>query len=244
MRVSANRSFPGLLFAVNGRPYDFNPLPGGWDVNASAHYRSPAAGTFKLFVNSAGDHVGVGIDSLNFNGLLRSSTHLSSLASLHWENVIGGAWLATATVGVTRYVRGLDVGVLNLDTTDLRASWRATAERALGAWTLRAGGDGIDARTHLDGVVPVVGGDLGGTAGAQPIAVRYGDAVGGAYVEVERHAGRVTTTAGGRVERFDLAGQTAADPRLNVPVDTVPHQKSCHSHGACITRRQEPAYYG
>src|SRR5262249_7791143 len=29
VRVSGNRSFPGLLFAVNGTPYLFDPLPGG-----------------------------------------------------------------------------------------------------------------------------------------------------------------------------------------------------------------------
>jgi Carboxypeptidase regulatory-like domain/TonB-dependent Receptor Plug Domain len=62
IRMSGNRSFPGLLFAVNGRPYEFNPLPGGWDVNASAHYDSPTAGHFKAFVNALGDSVGVGIE--------------------------------------------------------------------------------------------------------------------------------------------------------------------------------------
>jgi carboxypeptidase family protein/TonB-dependent receptor-like protein len=242
VRVSANRSFPGLLFAVNGRPYDFNPLPGGWDVNASAHYNSPSAGTFKLFASAAGDHVGVGIDSLNFSGLLKSSTS-SNIASLHWEKVLGGAWLATGTVGLTRYVRGLDVGVKNLDTTDLRASWRATAERAVGAWIVRVGGDGIDARTHLDGVVPSSADDLGGTAGAQPIAVRYGDTVAGAYVEGARRIGRVTATAGGRVERFGLAGEAAIDPRLNVTIDTAPHQKLSLA-GGLYHQAPEPVYYG
>ena len=55
IRISANRSFPGLLFAVNGRPYEFNPLPGGWDANVSAHYDWPSAGHFKAFVNGIGD---------------------------------------------------------------------------------------------------------------------------------------------------------------------------------------------
>src|SRR5262249_24774747 len=89
VRVSGNRSFPGLLFAVNGRPYEFNPLPGGWDVSASAHYDATRAGRFKAFVNASGDGVGVHIDSLSFGGLLMSST-ASNVATLHWENVIGG----------------------------------------------------------------------------------------------------------------------------------------------------------
>src|SRR5262249_51770402 len=149
---------PGLLFAVNGRPYEFNPLPGGWDLNASAHYDSQRAGHFKAFANGTGDHVGVRIDSLSFGGLLRATTG-SNLALLHWDDVIAGGWLATATAGVTRYTRGSTAGILDLDTHDLRASWRATAQRAIGSWLVRMGGDGVDARTHVDGSVPIRGGD-------------------------------------------------------------------------------------
>src|SRR5262249_3055950 len=158
VRFSANRSFPGLLFAVNGRPYAFDPLPGGWDADGSAHYTSPRAGTFKLFVNASGDGVGVRIDSLNFNGLLRSSVSAAS-TSLRWQKLLGGAWLTTASAGVARYARGQDVGILDLDVADLRGSWRVNAERAVGAWTVRTGADGVDARTHTTGSVPNRGGD-------------------------------------------------------------------------------------
>src|SRR5262249_1103044 len=176
VRVSANRSFPGLLFAVNGRPYEFNPLPGGWDLNASAHYDAKSAGRFKAFVGGLGDRVGVHVDSVSFGGLLASAT-TSRRARLHWTNVIGGTWLASATAGVTRYMRANRVGVLDLATTDTRASWRASAERSLGRWSVRLGGDRIDARTRLGGTVPSRGGDLGGISGSLPLDVRYGDPV-------------------------------------------------------------------
>src|SRR5262249_38095577 len=39
-RFAGNRGFPALLFAVNGRPYAFDPLPGRWDAGASGHYSS------------------------------------------------------------------------------------------------------------------------------------------------------------------------------------------------------------
>jgi vitamin B12 transporter len=240
VRVSGNRSFPGLLFAVNGRPYEFNPLPGGWDMNVSAHYNSPAAGHFKAFVNATGDRVGVHIDSLSFGGLLKSTT-ASNLATLHWDNVIG-PWLTTATAGLTRYTRGSDVGVLDLATTDLRASWRATAERAVGAWTLRVGGEGIDARTHIDGTVPARGGDLGGVSGSTLIDVHYGDLVAGAYAEAQRRWGALTAVVGGRAQRFDLAHETAFDPRVNVAVDTAPHQKLSFAWGE-YHQAPDAAYY-
>jgi len=241
IRVSANRSFPGLLFAVNGRPYEFNPLPGGWDVNTSAHYDSPTAGHFKAFVNAIADTVGVHIDSLSFGGLLKSTT-ASNLATLHWDNVIGGTWLTTATVGVTRYSRGSQVGVLDLDTTDLRASWRLTAERGVGAWMLRIGGDGVDARTHIDGSVPTRGGDLGGISGTTAIGVRYGDVVSGGYAEAQRRWGWLTAIAGGRIERFDLAGDTTIDPRLNLRIDVAPHQQLSMAWGV-YHQAPEASYY-
>jgi hypothetical protein len=240
VRVSGNRSFPGLLFAVNGRPYEFNPLPGGWDGNVSAHYDSPGAGHLKAFVNASGDGVGVRIESLAFAGLLRSSTS-SALATLHWDKVIGGAWVTAATVGVTRYVRGSNVGVKNIDIADLRASWRATAERSLGPWTIRLGGDGIDARTHIDGVVPV-GSDLSDALGTDAIDIHYGDLVSGGYAEAERRWGRVTTIVGGRVQRFDLARDTTIDPRINVAIDTAPRQKMSFAWGA-YHQAPDAAYY-
>ena len=242
LRVSGNRSFPGLLFAVNGRPFEFNPLPGGWDVNASAHYESPALGTFKLFANAIGDRVGIAIDSLAFHGLLQSSTS-AGLGSLHWDKLIDKRWLTTATIGANRYVSTRQAGVLALDTTDLRTSWRVATERALGAWTLRAGADGVDARTQIGGSVPARGGDLGGTTGVSAFGVHYGDTTAGAYVEGERRWGPATTTTGMRVERFGLAREVAADPRVNVAVDTASHQRASLAWGIY---HQDPAaaYYG
>jgi vitamin B12 transporter len=242
LRISGNRSFPGLLFAVNGRPYEFSPLPGGWDANVSAHYDSTEAGRVKLLVSASGDGVGVHIDSLAFGGLLRSTTS-TSLVTLHWEKIVGGTWLATASAGLTRYARGRDVGVLDLDTTDRRASWRAAAERALGAWMLRIGGDGFDARTHIDGRVPSRGGDLGGTSGSERLDVRYGDVVSGAYAEAERRWRAVTTTVGGRVQRFDLARSVTIDPRVNVAIDTAPGQKASFAWGL-YHQAPDSAYYG
>jgi vitamin B12 transporter len=241
LRLSGNRSFPGLLFAVNGRPYEFNRLPGGWDVNGSAHYDSPSAGHFKIFVNAAGDHVGVHVDSLSFGGQLASSTD-STLGSIHWTNVIG-PWLAMATAGISRYTRGNQVGVLDLAATDLRGSWRASAERAIDRWIVRAGIDRVDARTQVRGIVPARGGDLGGVSGTIPLDVDYDDAATGAYAETERRLGVATMTAGARMQHFDLAGQTAVDPRVNVVIDTAPHQRASFAWGIY---RQAPdaAYYG
>ena len=242
LRVSANRSLPALLFAVNGRPYEFNPLPGGWDANASAHYTSPRAGAFKLFVNTAADGVGVHVDSLSFGGLLRSST-ASGAASLHWERIVGGAWRATGTIGVARYARGVEAGVLDLDTADVRASWRASAERAVGAWQVRAGADGVDARTHIYGGVPAHGGDLGGIAGAQRIDVGYGDVTTGAFVETARRWRALTATAGWRAERFDRADRTGGDPRLSLSIDTARRQKAIVAWGV-YHQAPDPAYFG
>ena len=224
IRVSGNRSFPGLLFAINGEPYTFNPPPRGWDLNGSFHYKSATAGTFKLFAMTTGDQVGIDIASLSFAGLLKSTT-ASWSSSLHWEKSIDGRWLTTATLGVTRYTRGVGVGVLDLDTTDTRGSWRATSERAMGSWTFRIGADGIEARTQVDGTKPSHGGDFGGVGGSDPLRVRYRDRVFGAYTELERVLGRITLRAGARTDRFDRLQETAVDPRVSLSLRLTPPQR-------------------
>jgi vitamin B12 transporter len=241
LRVSGNRSFPALLFALNGQPYTFNPLPGGWDVNASGHYTSPTAGTFKLFAMATGDHVGIQIDSLSFSGLLTSTTSSAS-TSLHWEKLLDNRWLSTATIGLTRYVRGTGAGVLDLATTDIRGSWRTTTERAVGTWTLRIGADGIVAWTHVDGTVPSHGGDLGGIAGSDPLHARYGDRVAGADVETERRWGPLTTRIGMRTDRFDLAREQTIDPRVNAAID-VAHGQRVSAAWGLYHQAPEAAYF-
>jgi carboxypeptidase family protein/TonB-dependent receptor-like protein len=241
VRVSGNRSFPSLLFALNGEPYAFNPLPGGWDLNASAHYKSPAAGTFKVFAMATGDHVGVQIESLSFAGLLTSTTSSAS-TSVHWEKLLDGRWQTKATIGFTEYTHGTGVGVLNLRTTDSRASWRATTERAIGVWTLRAGVDGIEARTQVDGRVPTRGGDLGGVSGTETIRQRDGDRAAGAFLETERRWGQLAARVGVRADRFDLARSTTIDPRALMTFDLPRAQRVSLAWGI-YHQAPEAAYF-
>src|SRR5262249_51608058 len=196
---------------------------------------------FKFFVNGSGDGVGVRIDSLNFNGLLRSSVSSAS-SSMQWQKLVDGSWLTTGAIGVTRYERGQDVGILDLGGADVRSSWRVTTERGVGVWIVRAGADGIDARTHTSGSVPNRGGDLGGTAGSQTIDTRYDDDASGIYGEVQRRFGRVGATVGGRAQSFNRAGETAVDPRVNVSIDTVPGQRMSFAWGL-YHQAPEAGYY-
>jgi len=69
--VSANRATPQLLFKVNPSPSEFDRLPGGWDVSASADFTGTTRGTAHFFVLDQRDHVGVELEKDAFVGFLQ-----------------------------------------------------------------------------------------------------------------------------------------------------------------------------
>ena len=74
--------------STDGRTSSTRCPAAGTSTRARTTTRQPPAPS-SCSSSATGDHVGVGIDSLNFSGLLKSSTS-SNIASLHWERVIGG----------------------------------------------------------------------------------------------------------------------------------------------------------
>ena len=211
VRLSGNLRFPRLLFAVNGKPREFDRYPGGWDLNVSAH-----VGRLKLFAMEQRTSVGVQLQRESFDGFLHADARHEVFAA-HWRSVIGGAWDLNASAGVDLYRSTTDAGVLDLRTDDQRFSWRVDASRAVGLTIVRIGTDGGAASHDVAGIVPSRGGDYHGVSGTRALDVAYRDHNAGVYAEVERKWGRVTPTLGLRADRFARVG-TSLDPRVNVVV--------------------------
>ena len=217
VRAAANRTFTGLLFAVNGSPRRFAPPPGGWDGSAGLSWDVAGVGSFKTFAMVQQDSVGVEAEQDAFAGWL-SATNQHSFVSARWDGAIRG-WRAAATFGNDSYTRRTVVGVLDLDVEDRTQSWRLDAVRPGGAhvdW--RLGANGSLTQATIAGMVPAAGGDLGGVSGITPFDVNLQDWYAGSYLEATTTLGIVSTTAGARVDRFGLAQTTTVDPRVNVRV--------------------------
>lgn len=222
-RASGNFSSTKLLFALNGEPRQFDRVPLGWDLNASAHYDSPSLGSLKVFAMSQSDRVGVDFQKEGFDGFLHSSSS-QSMAIASWKKS-AGAWLLTAAMGTDAYRKSLDVGVLDLDTTDRRITSRFDAARTFGKLVLRAGADGENASTEMAGTRSIRGGDFAGAGGAIDFRVAHGDVHAGAYGEIEETFGRFTPTLGIRVDGDRSIDSFTVDPRLNVTYALTPNQK-------------------
>ena len=215
VRASGNWIDTRPLFALNGSRRPFSRHPAGRDVNVSGHYDSPALGSFKVFGTAAEDEVGVELEADAFRGFLTSTT-ANRLHSARWERAVAPNWLAAGTVGWSDYARRTGAGVLDVEVRDRRVSWRADVSGGAGRWLLRAGADGGLTRTTAVGFVPTRGRDFTGVGGVSDFDVALDDRRVGAYAEIEGGAGRVVPNLGVRLDRFGLAAETTADPRLSL----------------------------
>jgi hypothetical protein len=217
-RLSANRTTPSLLFAVNPSPTEFDRLPGGWDVSASGHVDSATRGTFRVFLLEQRDHVGVELERDAFSGFLHSGAS-HRLLTATWQRPLPGNWSASAAAGTDAYANATDAGVFALATRDRGASARVDVGGPAGAWNLRVGGEAGRQRTETVGRVPTRGGDFAGVGGSSAFDVSHGDWHAGGYVEASRTFGRFTPTLGLRSDYFAEAGAAREDPRLNLTYD-------------------------
>jgi hypothetical protein len=242
LRLSGNRAFTKLLFAVNGEPRHFQKQPESWDLNMSAHYDSEALGSFKLFGNTRGDDVGVEINKEEFTGILDTDARQRS-ASLRWDKDLGGGWHAGGTAGVDRYTRGLAAGVFQVDLGDLHRTYRLDLTKTAAHYNLHTGIDGIQGVTDIAGQVPSNGGDYGGTRGTKQIFdVSYRDWYTATHAEVETHVGPFTPTVGVRIERFSKLESTKAEPRINVFANISEKQRLRLAWGL-YAQAPSPEYY-
>ena len=217
VRGAFNRTFTGVLFAVNGSPRPFDPPPEGWDGSAGFTWNLGRGGRLKAFSLMQRDRVGVGVEQDAFTGLLQAST-AHGFVGTRWDGALGG-WAASASLGRDDYRRGTNVGILDRTITDRVASWRFDLSApSTGAVVWRIGANGSLAETSIAGRVPVRGGDLGGVSGDVRFDAVVDDWFGGTYLEGTTHAGAVSTTIGARADRFGLARATTVDPRLNVRI--------------------------
>jgi hypothetical protein len=217
LRAAANRTFTGLLFAVNGTSRQFDPAPEGWDGSLDLDWDLQNAGQIKAFALVQRDSVGVETEQDAFIGWLRAASR-HTFTSGRWDGSLGG-WRASATFGNDVYTRSTSVGVFDLDVEDRTQSWRIDAIRSRGGrvdW--RFGGSGALTETTIAGRVPLAGGDLAGVSGDSQFDVNARDWYAGTYFEATTGLGVVSTTMGARVDRFGMAQATTVDPRLNLRV--------------------------
>src|SRR6185436_9146555 len=150
------------------------------------------------------DHVGVELEKDAFVGFLHSGTS-HSLGIARWQRSLSERWLATASAGEDRYTQSTDVGVVAVDEAEDHRSGRVALNGAGRSWTARLGADGDRVNTSIAGEVPERGGDFGGVSGASSFLVSHDDWRLGLFGIATHTAGRLTTEAGVRTDRFHAA---------------------------------------
>ena len=241
IRASGNWSETRTMFRMNRSPRKFTRYPDSRDVNASAHYDSPALGSFKVFGMSLREHVGIEIEREAYRGFVESA-NANELAYARWDKTSASGWRAGATFGVSDYRSDTHVGVLDLEQGDQRLSWRVELSRITSAGTVRLGADGSRSRTSYVGQAPATSADYGGARGASSFDVVFEDWHGGSYAELEGAPGAIVPSLGIRVDRFHRAAAVTADPRLSLLVRTGERQRLRVAWGL-YRQAPRPYYY-
>ncbi|HEY1305117.1 MAG TPA: TonB-dependent receptor [Vicinamibacterales bacterium] len=217
VRGALNRTFTGVLFAVNGEQRRFDPPPGGWDGSGGLALDLGRGGRLRTFALAQREEVGLDIEQDAFVGLLSSSSR-HRFISARWDGVVQ-QWASSISIGDDSYERGTEAGVLDLTTDDRVRSWRVDAARS-GSWRTewRVGTNGSITDTTVHGITPLRGGDFEGVSGRSPFEAHVRDWFGGTYAELTKTASWLVVTPSVRIDRFDRAQAVTADPRLNVRV--------------------------
>jgi hypothetical protein len=218
IRVAANRTTPQLLFAVNPSPTEFDRLPGGWDISASAHVDTSKHGTLRFSFLEQRDHVGVKLERDGFSGFLHSGAE-HQLATALWQRPLPRGWSLAASAGADLYTRTTDAGVFLMTLDDRKTSARVDLGGRVDGWNVRLGSDASGQRDVATGTVPTRGGDFGGVSGSSGFQLSRSDWRAGAFAEVSQTFGRLTPTVGARVDRFAQADTARLDPRINLTYD-------------------------
>ena len=218
VRVAVNRATPAVLFAVNPSPREFDQLPGGWDVSASAHINAGTHGSFKVFVLGQQDHVGVKLEQDAFAGFLHSATNYRALVA-NWQRPLSNGWNLSAVGSADHHVNSTDVGVLQIASSDDSRAARVDLGGPLKRWVVRLGADAGWALTEAEGLVPERGGDFGGVSGTTAFDLAHHDSRAGAYSEIARAFGRMMPTVGVRSDYFSTAHTARIDPRASIAID-------------------------
>ena len=213
VRFSGNESMSRLLFAVNPTDQHFTTFPSGSNLNADVYFDAERAGRFKLSVLTNQDRVGVQVWQDAFAGVLDSAER-TRLVSLGWTKALAGAWVLTTTASAGDANERVRVGVMDLASGDSSGTVRVDAVGPLGGWIVRGGFEGERQGGTAQGTTASHGGDLGGVQGVRLWSFDQTEWHAGGYSEAERRAGRLTLSAGARVDRFQTLGAWTADPRV------------------------------
>jgi outer membrane cobalamin receptor len=224
LRIAVNRATPAVLFAVNPSAEPFDEYPGGWEASAAAYRNSRTFGDLRMFVLHQTDHIGVRIERDAFTGFLHANT-THSFAAAHWQKAVAPRWLASASGGTDRYTSSQDAGVMRLASGDVNYSGRVDLSGSLGDWRVRTGETVQVDRPDTSGTVPIVGGDLSGTAGIKAFTVTRQTWTAGTFADVTRTFGRVTPELGVRADYYNSDQAWTLDPRAAVVLGITPRQR-------------------
>lgn len=241
LRMSGNRSWTRLLFALNRPPREYATAPEGFDLGARLYWNAGRFGRLRFNTFTQGDRIGVLESRDAFSGMLRSEGR-QVFSGLLWDLQLPPFARVTIAAGHDRYRRNLDVGVLSLDTEDRTTTLRLDGLYVRDGWAVRSGVEGTPRSTATEGRAPSRGGDFGGQGGERLFRVVASTRRVGGFAEVERRFGALSVNTGVRFDRFQREAASTLGPRAAV-VFRLTESQSLRLAWGRYSQGVDPAYF-
>jgi len=222
IHVSGNRSFTGVLFAVNGRGEAFDVAPKGWDGNAVVTWDYAPDGRLKWISFGRFNQIGVEASRGAYQGLFES-TSTNQLHALHAMQQVG-EWTFETTASWNRFDDRRTFGALQTRPVDATWALRTDARRnqvwGLGAeWTLQTGAVAERQRYRFRGQFPSQPDVIGPSAPVVTVDETVRDRRAGGYVQLATtRFDPLTLTAGVRSDAYSFTDDIVVDPRVSARV--------------------------
>ncbi|HHP7239066.1 TonB-dependent receptor [Longibacter sp.] len=219
LRVSGNRSFTGVLFAVNGRGDEFEVAPQGWDGNAVLNWDYAPDGQLTWVSFGRLNQIGLNSAQGAYDGLFdsRSTNQLHVLHAMQQA----GTWTLDASLSWNRFEDDRAFGVLQTRLVDATWAVRLDARRnavwGLGPdWTLQTGVVAERRRYRFRGQFPSQPDVIGPSAPVFSVDETVRDRRTGGYAQLATTRFEpLTLTAGARSDAYALTGDVVVDPRAS-----------------------------
>lgn len=218
LHVSGNRSFTGVLFAVNGNGNEFEVAPQGWDGNAVVNWDYARDGQLTWVSFGRSNRVGVASEQGAYAGLFESQ----STNQLHVFRAIqqAGAWTLDGSASWNRFGDTRAFGVLQTHLVDATWAVRVDARRRIWGlgpdWTLQTGVVAERRRYRFRGQFPQQPDVIDASAAVFSVDETVRDRRTGGYAELATTRFEpLTLTAGVRSDAYALTGEVVVDPRAS-----------------------------
>ncbi len=215
--LSGNVSNTKMMFKLNGSEKNFSHYPSSYDLNFNCIYKPDKNSKIKMFIFREDDKVGVEVENPEYSSHFYGDAS-NSLYNLQFSTLLNQNILLKANTALTRYVKKLSLGVMDLNLEDRVQQTRCEIEGKFSPnLSIISGIELYQLKTFIEGTVPMERDDTDPYALSQHVDTEYISHLKNFFIQGDYLTPwGCSIISGLRGEYESITNQYRIDPRLSV----------------------------